>query len=262
MSDSERLSGLSRSVKGHAVFITGAGSGIGRATAHLFADEGARVAVTDLDGSRAGVVADEITASGGEANSWALDVSNRADIERVVAAGVQYLGGLDVLVNNAGVSIGSPIDSDEFPDAWDRSLDVMVTGAAFVTRAALGALRESDQARIVNTSSTEGVGGSANIAGYSAAKHAIIGLTRSLAVELGGDAITVNAVCPGPIHTGMTEAIPDEMKTKFARRRVPLKRYGQPEELAHAIVNLSLPSSSYVTGHAFVVDGGMTIKNN
>jgi 3-oxoacyl-[acyl-carrier protein] reductase len=138
----------------------------------------------------------------------------------------------------------------------------MVTGAAFVTRAALGALRESDQARIVNTSSTEGVGGSANIAGYSAAKHAIIGLTRSLAVELGGEAITVNAVCPGPIHTGMTEAIPDEMKTKFARRRVPLKRYGQPEELAHAIVNLSLPSSSYVTGHAFVVDGGMTIKNN
>ena len=90
----------------------------------------------------------------------------------------------------------------------------------------------------------------------------MIGLTRSLAVELGESGITVNAVCPGPIHTGITSAIPEEMKAKFARRTVPVRRYGEPEEIAHGILHLALPASSYITGHALLVDGGMTIKNN
>ena len=257
-----RLTSLSRSVAGHVVLITGAGSGIGRATAHLFADEGARVAVTDLDADRVGTVVDEITAAGLEAKGWKLDVTDPVAIDAVVGQVADWGGRLDILVNNAGVSFGRPIDDPDFEDAWHLSIDVMLTAQMRLIRVALPRLREAEAGRIVNVSSTEGVGGSAHTAGYTAAKHGVIGLTRSLAVELGETCITVNAVCPGPIHTGMTSAIPDEAKVKFARRRVPVRRYGEPEEIAHGILHLALPASGYITGHALLVDGGMTIKNN
>ena len=257
-----RLTSLSRSVAGQVVLITGAGSGIGRATAHLFADEGARVAVTDLDADRVGTVVDEITAAGLEAKGWKLDVTDPVAIDSVVGQVADWGGRLDILVNNAGVSFGRPIDDPDFEDAWHLSIDVMLTAQMRLIRVALPRLREAEAGRIVNVSSTEGVGGSAHTAGYTAAKHGVIGLTRSLAVELGETCITVNAVCPGPIHTGMTSAIPDEAKVKFARRRVPVRRYGEPEEIAHGILHLALPASGYITGHALLVDGGMTIKNN
>ena len=257
-----RLTSLSRSVAGQVVLITGAGSGIGRATAHLFADEGARVAVTDLDADRVGTVVDEITAAGLEAKGWKLDVTDPVAIDAVVGQVADWGGRLDILVNNAGVSFGRPIDDPDFEDAWHLSIDVMLTAQMRLIRVALPRLREAEAGRIVNVSSTEGVGGSAHTAGYTAAKHGVIGLTRSLAVELGETCITVNAVCPGPIHTGMTSAIPDEAKVKFARRRVPVRRYGEPEEVAHGILHLALPASGYITGHALLVDGGMTIKNN
>ncbi len=257
-----RLTSLSRSVAGHVVLITGAGSGIGRATAHLFADEGARVAVTDLDADRVGTVVDEITAAGLEAKGWKLDVTDPVAIDAVVGQVADWGGRLDILVNNAGVSFGRPIDDPDFEDAWHLSIDVMLTAQMRLIRVALPRLREAEAGRIVNVSSTEGVGGSAHTAGYTAAKHGVIGLTRSLAVELGETCITVNAVCHGPIHTGMTSAIPDEAKVKFARRRVPVRRYGEPEEIAHGILHLALPASGYITGHALLVDGGMTIKNN
>ncbi|HIG24272.1 MAG TPA: SDR family oxidoreductase [Acidimicrobiia bacterium] len=255
-----------RSVEGHVVLITGAASGIGCATARLFSGQGAKVAVTDLHQEEVDAVVASITAAGGQAKGWPLDVTDSERIRQVVKE-VAAWGNceepcLDVLVNNAGVSRPAAIDAHDYEKIWEVSLSVMLTAQMRMIRAALPFLRVAKAARIINISSTEGVGGSAGAAAYTAAKHGVVGLTRSLAVELGREGITVNAVGPGPIETGMTAEIPDEMKEKFARRRVPLRRYGKPEEVAHAILNLALPASSYVTGHLLMVDGGMTIKNN
>ena len=257
-----RLTRLSRSVAGHRVLVTGAGSGIGRATAHLFADEGAMVAVTDVNGDRAEAVAAEIVAVGGAATGWTLDVADGAAVDRVVSEAAEAMGGLDVLINNAGVPAGVAIDDPAYAEAWGLALDVMLTGMTRTIRAAMEHLRASEAGRIVNVSSTEGIGGSPSSSPYTAAKHGVVGLTRALAVELGESGITVNAVGPGPIETGMTAAIPHEDKRKFARRRVPVRRYAEPEEVAHGILHLALPASSYVTGHLLMVDGGMTVKNN
>jgi len=128
-------------------------------------------------------------------------------------------------------------------------------------RACLAHLVRNGDGRVVNIASTEGLGATAFLSPYTASKHGVIGLTRSLAVELGPLGVTVNCVCPGPIRTAMTASIPEEAKARFARRRVPLRRYGEPEEVAHAVLGLVLPAMSYVTGAVLVADGGLTAQN-
>lgn len=258
-----RLSKLSRSVAGRVVLVTGAASGMGRATAHLFADEGARVAVTDLEMDRVQQVVEEIRSAGGEASGWELDVSDAVRIREVVSEIPTTLGEIDILVNNAGIVIGVSLDQadDEYEAAWSRTLDVLLTAHVRLARACLPQLSRNSDGRIINIASTEGLGASAGTGPYTAAKHGVIGLTRSMAVELGAKGVTVNCICPGPIVTGMTDAIPEAMREKFARRRVPLRRYGQPEEVAHATLSLALPASSYLNGVVLPVDGGMTIQN-
>ena len=138
---------------------------------------------------------------------------------------------------------------------------VNLTAYARMVRLCLDDLVRNGSGRVVNVASTEGLGATGFISAYTASKHGVIGLTRSLAVELGRRGVTVNCVCPGPIHTGMTAMIPDEAKDRFARRRVPLRRYGNPEEVAHAIASLALPAASYINGAVLAVDGGLTVQN-
>jgi len=257
-----RLTELSRSVEGRGVLVTGAASGMGRATAHLFADEGAQVAVTDLASDRVQAVVDEITEAGGTAQGWVLDVAEPTQIDTVVDEVAQRFGRLDIVVNNAGISLFAPIDAADYEDLWLRSLDVLLTAHVRMVRAALPHLRRSDAGRIVNIASTEALGATRYGSTYTAAKTGVTGLTRSLAVELGREGnITVNCICPGAVRTGMTAEISEEDKQEFARRRVPLARYAEPEEIAHMTLNLALPASSYVNGAVIPVDAGLTIKN-
>ena len=257
-----RITTRSRSVEGKVVLITGAASGMGRATAFLFADEGARVAVTDLGADRVAAVVDRIHEAGGTAHGIALDVTDADAIDAAVAEIRAELGPIDIVVNNAGVGAGSPVDDPDFEEAWIKAFDVMLTPHQRIIRACLDDLKASGEGRIVNIASTEGIGAQRNMAPYTAAKHGVVGLTRALAVDLGVHAITVNAICPGPIVTGMTEAIPDEMRDTFARRRTALRRYGDPEEVAHMTLSLALPAASFITGAVIPVDGGLTTKND
>ena len=256
-----KLSTLSRSIAGKTALITGAASGMGRATAHLFADEGANVAVTDLTQDGVGKVVEEIRSAGGSAEGWVLDVTDKSQIQSVVMEIGDHFGGLDILINNAGFSGHMSVEDDAFEENWQRHLDGLLTAHVRLIRAALPLLKVSGEGRIVNISSTEGLGATPEIAPYTSAKHGVIGLTRSLAVELPKYGITVNCICPGAIHTGITARIKDEHKEIFARRRIPLKRYGVPEEVAHATLSLVLPASSYINGVALPVDAGLTIKN-
>lgn len=257
-----RLTSLSRSIDGHVALVTGAASGMGRATAYLLADEGARLAVVDRNQAGAEETAAAITDAGGEAVAWGLDVADAGAVKAVVGEIAAHFGSLRIVVNNAGISRLAPIgDDDAYPDAWGANLAVNLTGELNVIRAALPHLREAGAGRIVNIASTEGLGATAHNSPYVAAKHGVVGLTRALAVELGREGITVNCVCPGPINTGMTAGIPDEAKTKFARRRVPMRRYGEPEEVAHVTLSLVLPAASFITGAIVPVDGGLLVQN-
>lgn len=255
------LSKLSRSIKGSVAIVTGAASGMGRATAHLFGDEGARVALIDITEGPLTAVVKEMTDAGYEAKGWVLDLCDEAAVARVIKEVGEHFGGIDILVNNAGISMFAPIDSDEYSIAWNKSLAVLLTAHTLTIRAALPFLRKSANARIVNIASTEGLGATRYGSPYTAAKTGVIGLTRSLAVELGPEKITVNCICPGPINTGMTSAIPDEDKIVYAKRRTALRRYAEPEEVAHGTLGLVLPASQYMTGVTLPVDGGLTIRN-
>lgn len=256
----EDYTNMSRSIAGLTALITGAASGMGRATARLFGAEGASVAVTDFDGDGAATVAAAIRAAGGNARAWKLDVSDKAEIGRIIAEIGVHFGGLDIIVNNAGVAAHNPIDGENFDQIWERQLAVLLSAHPRVIRAALPMLRKSKSPRIVNIASTEAISSAGGNSAYSAAKAGVTGFTRALAIELGPEGIVVNCICPGPIRTGMTSRIAEEHKTIFAKRRTALRRYGEPEEVAHMTLSLCLPAASFITGATIPVDGGLTIR--
>lgn len=260
----DTLSQLSRSVAGRVVLITGAASGMGRAMTHLFADEGALVGMIDRTSDGLHMVSNELERAGHEAGSFAsctADVGDQRAVTEAVASIRTELGPIDILVNNAGVSIPAPIGAADYSEAWAATLRVNLEAHTLLIRACLDDLQRNGDGRIINIASTEGLGATPQLSPYTASKHGVIGLTRGLAVELGRSGVTVNCVAPGPIQTGMTASIDDENKAKFARRRVPVGRYGEPEEIAHAVLSLALPSSSFINGAVLVVDGGMVAQN-
>ena len=254
------MSSAERSIAGRVAVVTGAASGMGRAIAELFAEEGALVAACDRNEAGVAQVVDGIRAAGGTAHAFPLDVTDASAVLQVVADAVDALGPVGILVNNAGISLPAPIDGPDYDAAWDLTLAVNLTGYTRMVRACLPHLLADGAGRIVNIASTEGLGATPYLSPYTASKHGVVGLTKSLAAELGARGVTVNCVCPGPINTGMTAPIPDDAKAKFARRRVPLRRYGEPEEVAQVVLSVALPASSFLNGAVIPVDGGLTAK--
>lgn len=252
---------LSRSVKGLVALVTGAASGMGRATACVFAREGAKVAVSDVRAEGCEAVAAEIRAEGGAAEAFALDVADAAAIARALPEIAARFGGLDLVVNNAGVGAFAAIGAPDYDEVWASRVPILLTAHQRVIRAALPFLRRSKCPRIVNIASTEALGATARDSIYAAAKAGVTGLTRALAVELGREGITVNCICPGPINTGMTAGISEADKATFAARRTAMRRYGEPEEVAHVTLSLCLPAASYITGATIPVDGGLMARN-
>lgn len=256
-----RLTQLSRSVAGTVAIVTGAASGMGRATAHLLADEGAAVGLVDRDEAGLAAVVAEIRAAGGRVHGVCADVGEANGPAEAVRQLREALGPIDALVNNAGVSLPVGIESDALEEAWARGLAVNLTAPMRFIRACLADLRRNRAGRIVNIASTEGLGATGGMPAYTASKHGVIGLTRSLSVELGPSGVTVNCICPGPINTAMTARHPEADRQKFAHRRTVLRRYGDPEEVAHITVSLLMPAASYITGAVIPVDGGLVTRN-
>jgi NAD(P)-dependent dehydrogenase (short-subunit alcohol dehydrogenase family) len=245
---------------GKSALITGGGGDIGRATALAFAREGARVAVADLRAEAAGETVAQVNAAGGQAISLSGDMSKDADVRAMVQTVVATYGRLDCAFNNAGIS-GWMIDAGgkktaEWPEeAFDRMIAVNLKGVWLCMRHELPQMQAQGGGAIVNTGSIAGLVGLPTSSAYVAAKHGVVGLTKTAALEYAEANIRVNAVCPGYIKTRMTDPIM-ELRGAAVLAQTPLKRMGNPEEIAEMVVWLSSDRASYVSGAAYNVDGG------
>jgi len=245
---------------GKRALITGAASGIGRATARLFAREGAAVAVADLDEAGGQAVVQQIAGSGGRACFIRCDVSQAADCERAVRETVESLGGLDILFNNAGIIRRSDV-LNTTEEEWDRVMAVNVKSVFLMSRYAIPVMIAAGGGAIVNTASGWGLVGGRNALSYCASKAAVVNMTRAMALDHGAQNIRVNCICPGDTDTPMLRdeakqlGRPAQVFLKEAADR-PLQRIGTPEDIAQAVLYLASDAASYITGTALVVDGG------
>jgi len=256
---------MSRRLENRTAVVTGGGGGIGAAICRLFAEEGSRLAVTDLCWDAAEQVAEEIRQGGGVAAAWAMDVAERVSVERVADEVESRLGPVAVWVNAAGVSRIVPfLECTE--QVWDLTLRVNLKGTFLCCQAAIRRMLPHQQGVILNLSSQSGRTGNSHYAAYCASKFGVIGLTQSLAIEFARQGIRVNALCPGVIFTPMWEAqVPDYARKKamppeqvrpYLENRIPMGRLGTPEDVAQMALFLASDDASYVTGQALNINGG------
>ncbi|MGH7326252.1 MAG: SDR family NAD(P)-dependent oxidoreductase [Candidatus Rokuibacteriota bacterium] len=261
-------------ISGKMAVVTGGGSGIGRATAQLLGTRGAVVAVVDLDEAGARETAESIAKNGGRAVALRADVSRAAELDKAIDQAIAALGPLEIMVNNAGILDGYFNVDETEESVWRRVLDIDLTGVFLGCKRALCEMLPRGRGRIVNMASVAGLNGTGGGAAYVAAKHGVVGLTRQMAVTYSARGITVNAVCPGPILTGLRQhsqqilgpGTPDMSNRGIAvsdeqvRAVVPAGRRGAVDDIAAAVCFLASDEAAYITGHTLVVDGGWRAK--
>jgi NAD(P)-dependent dehydrogenase (short-subunit alcohol dehydrogenase family) len=248
-------------LEGKVAVITGAGSGIGRVAASLFAAEGAEVVVADVVGHQAESAVAEIEAAGGTATAVTVDVSDEAQVGAMIDRAVRAYGGVHVLFNNAGIfpdDDGGILDTP--PETWQKVMEVNLKGVWLGCRAAVPAMLDSGGGSIVNVASFVALVGAATAQmAYTASKGGVLAMTRELAVEYARKGIRANSICPGPIETPLlAELLSDPERRQRRLVHIPIGRFGRPEEIAKAALFLASDDASFVTGSALVVDGGIT----
>ncbi|MBU3915651.1 SDR family oxidoreductase [bacterium] len=253
---------------GKVAIITGAASGIGRATATVFAREGARIALADVSGEALQEITDQITKEGGTALMKVTDVSNEEDVKALIDLTLKTYSQIDIVCNNAGITgdFSEMGIEKENGGNWQHVYAVNVLGAVYMTKHVASHMKARGKGAIVNTASVAGIRAGAGSNSYSASKAALINFTQTSACDLGSFNIRVNAICPGLVKTGMTQMVFDYAKETGKESKIgnrcELKRYGVPEEIANAILFLASDEASYITGQALPVDGGNTASLN
>lgn len=246
-----------KKLDGKVAIVTGSTSGMGRATAVLYARQGAKVVVTGRNEERAKAVVDQIKSEGNEAIYVLVDTSNVEDVKKLVDATIDTYGTVDILFNNAGALSMSSIQ-DVSIEEWNKVFNVNVTSALYLTQLVAPIMKAKGKGVIVNTSSVAGFGAHHGFAAYVSSKHAMNGLTKSMAWELGPE-IRVNGIAPGLIHTAMVDSIGGPSVVQFMIDQSPVKRVGQPEDIANVALFLASDDSSFIDGQIIKVDGGFEI---
>lgn len=238
--------------------VTGASSGIGKATASLLAQKGAKVVLADLSEKKGGPIVEAIKANGGEALFIPVNVAELASVNAMIAGCLEAYGQIDILVNNAGIGGDSTFFDQITDEHWNRVIAVNQTGVFYCMRAVLPHMKNQKRGVIVNLASLAGIGSAPRMGAYAASKHAVVGMTKTAAAEYAKYNIRINAVCPTVIRTPMTEGFlkADEAMSEFMRQAIPMKRFGEAEEVASTICWLSSPGASFITGETIRVDGG------